>query len=706
MKKKYWIVSVLILLGICAYLFNYFYQVERKRKIEEILSHQRIHARQAARSFTGLFEKWNSVLYYMANNENIITLNKAGRAQMTQLIDLLRNEIKGVTRTDTTGRIIFTVPDTTLNGSDISYQKHVKKILTDHKPSVSDVFTTVQGFSAIVIHYPVFKNHQFAGTIALVLDFEKISREILDEVKIGKTGTAWMVSKEGAELYCPVTSHMGKSIKETSFDCPSYLPEIDSMLAGKEGTSLEFYAKNESADSGKRKIVYYVPVYFGNTYWSLAVSYSEDEVTSSLADFRNKLALVFLIVFGGGVVLSYYGIKAFGIIKESALRQKAEEDLLKERTLLRTLIDNLPSGVFIKDSNYRKVIVNSIHANSLKGHLMSTGKDPETNIIGTTDFDVFPKEDAEKFYVDDSKVLEQGISIINKVEEGLGPDGEKIWLLISKVPIKDQNGEIIGMVGITTDITSRKKAEEELIIAKEKAEESDNLKTAFLNNISHEIRTPLNAVIGFAGLLKEPDVSESQVQNYANIIMESSNQLLLIITDIINISTIEAGQVKVNWSEVDINSTINILYEQHRSRAENKNLRFFYSAPLKQKAAVIISDYTKFIEVLSNLISNAIKFTENGHVSFGYELKDNFLEFYVEDTGIGIDPNFSKSIFDRFTQAESAFSHKYGGAGLGLSISKAYVEVLGGSIWFNSLEGEGTTFYFTIPYKPAVEIHY
>ncbi len=239
-------------------------------------------------------------------------------------------------------------------------------------------------------------------------------------------------------------------------------------------------------------------------------------------------------------------------------------------------------------------------------------------------------------------------------------------------------------------------------MAKDKAEASDRLKTAFLNNISHEIRTPLNAIIGFAGLLKEPDVSESQVQSYANVIMESSNQLLLIITDIINISTIEAGQVKVNWSEVDINSTINILYEQHRTRAENKNLQIYYSAPLKDKAAVIITDYAKFIEVLSNLISNAVKFTSKGHVRFGYELKDNFLEFYVEDTGIGINPSFNKSIFDRFTQAESAFSQKYGGAGLGLSISKAYVEVLGGSIWFNSVEGEGTTFYFTIPYKPAV----
>lgn len=702
MKKKYWIVNVLLLLGICAYMFNYFYQVERKRKIEEILDHQRIHAKQAAKSFTGLFDKWNSVLYHMANDENVITLNKAGRSQMLQLLGLLRNEIRGVTRTDATGKIIFTTPDTTLIGTDISYQKHVKKILSDFKPSVSDVFTTAQGFPAIVIHYPVFNDLKFVGTIALLIDFEKISHGVLDEVKIGKTGSAWMISKEGVELYCPVRSHIGKSVEETSFDCPNYTPMINRMKAGLEGTSLGFYDITEGESSENRKIFYYIPVYIVDTYWSIAVFYSEDEVNSKLSDFRNKLALVFLFVFGGCVVLAYYGVKAFVILKESALQQKAEEDLLKERTLLRTLIDNLPSGVFIKDKNYRKVIVNSIHVNSLKEHLVSIGKDPETEIIGTTDFDVFPKAAAEKFFIDDSKVIEQGIPIINKVEEGLGPEGQKIWLLISKVPIKDSNGEIIGMVGITTDITSRKKAEEEIIIAKEKAEESDLLKTAFLNNISHEIRTPLNAVIGFAGLLKEPDISESQVQNYANIIMESSNQLLLIITDIINISTIEAGQVKVNWSEVDINSTINILYEQHKIRATNKNLQFFYNTPLSGKDAVIITDYAKFIEVLSNLISNAVKFTSNGHVRFGYELKDNFLEFYVEDTGIGINPSFNNVIFNRFTQAESAFSHKYGGAGLGLSISKAYVEVLGGNIWFNSMEGEGTTFYFTIPYRSAV----
>jgi PAS domain S-box-containing protein len=699
-KKRYWIVSIFILLGICAYLFNYFYQIERKQKIEEILGHQKIHARQAAKSFTGLFDKWNSVLYHMANDDNIINLNLDGKAQMQQLMVLLKNEIKGVTRTDKTGRIIYTVPDTALNGTDISSQKHVKQILSDYEPSISEVFTTVQGFPSIVLHYPVFKNHKFLGTIALLLDFEEIARGVLDEIKIGKTGNAWMISREGIELYCPVSSHIGKNIHETADICPNYVSVVDSMMAGKEGTSFDFYGKSSIDKEAVRKIVYYIPIHISNTFWSLAITYSEEEVTASLNNFRNKLIIIFLFVFGGGVILSYYGVKAVVILKESDLRKKAEEDLLRERTLLRTLIDNLPSGVFIKDRNFRKVVVNSIHAHSLKGHLEKLGKSTDTEIVGTSDFDVFPKSEAEKFLIDDKKVIEEGISIINKVEEGLSPDGDKIWLLISKLPIKDQNGEITGMVGITTDITSRKKAEEELIIAKEKAEESDRLKTAFLNNISHEIRTPLNAIIGFGGLLKEPGIEPDQIQNYSNIIVESSNQLLLIITDIINISTIEAGQVKVNWSEVDINLTINILYEQHRARAESKKIEFFYHPALSGEAALITTDYVKFIEVLSNLISNALKFTDKGHVRFGYELKGEFLEFYVEDTGIGINPSFYKNIFDRFTQAESVFSRKYGGAGLGLSISKAYVEVLGGKIWFNSVEGAGTTFYFTIPYNP------
>ena len=314
------------------------------------------------------------------------------------------------------------------------------------------------------------------------------------------------------------------------------------------------------------------------------------------------------------------------------MRREVESTLEKERSLLRLLIDNLPSGVFIKDKNYRKILVNPVHAESVYGHLKSCGADVQTDLIGKTDFEIFPEEFANRFYHIDRKIIENGESILNSVESGYGPNGSVIWLLISKVPIRDSDGSIIGMLGVTTDITERKKMEEELLLAKERAEESDKLKTAFLNNISHEIRTPLNAIIGFSGLLKEENLNTQEQKHFIDIIIKSSEQLLMIITDIINIATIEAGHVKVHNAEVDLNAELLLLFEQYKERAFSKKIILNYSMPLAKNGALVITDQAKFIEILSNLIGNAIKFTEKGTVVFGYELDGDKLKFFVSDT--------------------------------------------------------------------------
>jgi PAS domain S-box-containing protein len=380
-------------------------------------------------------------------------------------------------------------------------------------------------------------------------------------------------------------------------------------------------------------------------------------------------------------------------------RLQAKEELVKEKTLLRTLIDSLPSGVFIKDSNFRKIIANPIHIDSVKGHLKRNGLNADVNIIGKTDFEIFLPEEAKRFLEIEKEIIEKGAAIINNVEPGWGPNGERIWLLVSKVPIQTSDGTILGMVGITTDITVQKKVEEQLIIEKEKAEQSDKLKTAFLNNISHEIRTPLNAIVGFSGLMNDPSLSDEKRESFYQIISQSSNQLLMIISDIINIATIEAGQVKINYSRVEINSIMDILYLQHLPNANCKNLKFEYSKALSDTEATIETDETKFLEVLSNLINNAIKFTEKGKVSYSYTLENEIFTFFVADTGIGIKTEYHQQIFDRFWRVENISTQGSRGAGLGLSISKTYTELLGGKIWLDSKPNEGTTFYFTLPYK-------
>jgi PAS domain S-box-containing protein len=511
------------------------------------------------------------------------------------------------------------------------------------------------------------------------------------------------------------------------------------------------------------------------------------------------------------------------IIRDITERKKAEEAIRQERVLLRTLIDNLPDAIYVKDDKGRKLAANSVDL-----QIMNCASEDE--IIGKTDLEIFDTEAGIRGYEEDMSVLKSGQTLINQEDWFIDAEGVKHCRLTSKIPLFNEQQQVIGLVGVGRDITERKKTEETLfesenkyrivadntydwefwidpqgkfiycspscfrvtghdasefmddpgllnkiihpedlshytihmseaeksfhpseinfriiqpngterwighvcqpvlndngillgrrgsnrditeqkkseellIIAKEKAEESDRLKTAFLHNISHEIRTPMNAIVGFSGFLSDPDLTPEKCKKFTNIIIQSSDQLLSIINDIMSIASIEAGQEKISEKEIDLNLILKQLHEQLQVVANEKDVSFNLVTVLANNESKIISDGTKLIQVFNNLIVNALKFTKKGHVNFGYTFKDNVIEFFVEDTGIGIAPEMHDEIFKRFRQVETTTSRKYGGSGLGLSISKAYVEMLGGKIWLNSELGRGSTFYFTIPYKRSV----
>ncbi|MBC8319345.1 MAG: response regulator [Bacteroidetes bacterium] len=244
----------------------------------------------------------------------------------------------------------------------------------------------------------------------------------------------------------------------------------------------------------------------------------------------------------------------------------------------------------------------------------------------------------------------------------------------------------------------RKKAQDELREALHKATESDRLKTAFLQNISHEIRTPMNGIFGFTSLLKDPTLTGEEQESYIDIIMISGNRMLSTVNDLMDISMLETGQVKVNISTINVNDELKNLYDFFKPEVEGKGMKFNYSTPLLSKDIAINTDQQKLTGILTNLIKNAIKYSHEGSIDFGYEKKGTHLEFYVKDTGIGIPKDRQVAIFDRFVQADIEEVKVYEGSGLGLSISLAYAEMLGGNIRVESVENEGSQFYFTIPY--------
>ena len=502
-------------------------------------------------------------------------------------------------------------------------------------------------------------------------------------------------------------------------------------------------------------------------------------------------------------------------VRDITERKRAEQTIIYEHKILRTLIDNIPDVIYIKDIDCRKVIANTADVRNI-------GFKEETEVLGKTDIELFPGPIGERGYTDDKKLINSGEAIIEREEDFLGKNGERCWLQTTKIPLRDKDGKITGLVGIGRDITKRKRAEEELIqsylfsesllktipfgmdivdekgtvlfqsdnfkklfgeeaigkkcweiyrddkkqcsecplikgitigeteayeshgvldnrifeishtgmmyqgkktmleifqditdrkqseeeliYAKEKAEEGDRLKTAFLNNISHEIRTPMNAIVGFCALLGEPDLNEQSRMDYIEVIIQSSNHLLAIISDIVDISNIEANIVKIAKNGININSTFKSLYDQFLPKVSEKKIQLICESDIPDSDALIVTDNTKLKQILINLINNAIKFTDKGYVKVGCVLRDKFLEFCVSDTGIGIGEEYYQRIFDRFYQVQLSISRLYEGTGLGLAISKANVELMGGKIWLTSEPGKGSTFFFSIPYeKQAVE---
>ena len=269
-------------------------------------------------------------------------------------------------------------------------------------------------------------------------------------------------------------------------------------------------------------------------------------------------------------------------------------------------------------------------------------------------------------------------------------DGRKTWIKTHLICRDYRPGEqVIDMLGINYDITALKQTEQELIAAKERAEESNKLKSAFLANMSHEIRTPLNAIVGFAKLIGEVETEEEK-QQFIDIIDVNSELLLQLINDILDISKIEAGTLEFRFRPMNLNDLCRSELEVHKPRVKPGVELVFEERVANVE---IVCDQNRLAQVISNLLNNAGKFTEEGEIRFGFDLKDGCVEFFVQDTGMGIPPEKARNIFDRFVKLNDFVS----GTGLGLAISKMIVEKLDGTIGVDSEPGKGTRFHFSIP---------
>lgn len=385
-----------------------------------------------------------------------------------------------------------------------------------------------------------------------------------------------------------------------------------------------------------------------------------------------------------------------GYLEDITNLSNSLQALHSERETLEVLLESMPFCIFFTDRHYRYIRVNRMMAKLLRV------EEPE-QAVGKTNKEFFSKRVARKMTEEDRAVLETGKPIVDKIiyfeDEGV----EGYWLEKNKIPIRDERGVITMVMGIFKDVSDLMKIENDLKEARDRAKESDRLKTSFLANMSHEIRTPMNGILGFANLLRDPGLSEEKRDLYLKHIDHSSQQLLHIIDDIIDISKIESEQLKISNKPVRINGILDEIYSSffHRIRGDapgQKKVAFNLRKGNDSHDFTIVTDDFRLSQVFNNLIGNAIKFTKEGQINFGYNLKQNrYIEFFVSDTGIGIPNNKIRLIFDRFGQVNQADSLQPSGTGLGLPISKSLVNLMGGEMWVESVLGEGCTFYFTLP---------
>lgn len=813
LSKRYLFVPILLVTFF--YLFYSSFHDAKNRTLNDFNFQQFALAKQASRGIESFFIYYQRELEFLSKLKYVSELNDQGKELLADFYKNHSDQIEAITIVDATGTLQYTYPQNKAAiGQNISNQTHVQAVIKTHKPIVSDVFTSVQGYKAIAYHVPIIRDQEYIGSIAILIPLDKLARHFIENIRTGETGYGWMISEDGIVLFNPSDNQTGKSAKEIFKNIPSVLEMIEKTVNESEGTSICHieWTANEKNESTKTLAAFY-RINLGNTFWTIIIFTPEKEVFAKLTFFRNRLYLLFsliIIVMGTYFSLSF---KASSILKEEKKRKAVENILLESEKRFRIMFELSPSGIILIDENGTIIEVNTsfcanlgysrkelignnvrffslpeeegeverniatiLSGKTLKHEVRSTRKDGTACLVAlyetvillpdgkkgilSVSNDVTERKRSQEKMLTLSRALEsigecvsitdlnnkiifvnnafcktyayseeellgRDISIIRslKTQKNLGEkilsdtingawsgelinirkDGSEFPIELSTALVKDEKGNPMALIGIAVDITERKKVYEELIAAKEKAEESDRLKSAFLTNMSHELRTPLNAIIGFSGLMIDAG-SDKETISYLKIITSSGQHLLGLVEEILDISMIETEQLKMNYEKVGINTLLYDVKNIIRGEIlkENKTeIELVLNLNPDESDHFIFTDSRKLKQVLINLLKNSLKFTDVGYIEFGFteieKANSNYLKFYVKDTGIGIEKKYHDVIFNIFRQIDDTHTRKYGGTGIGLSIARKIIEMLGGEIWVESEPGKGSVFYFTIP---------
>lgn len=721
-RRKIVIGITILLLALGAITLISVYNNFKDRIVEQTNSQFEVYANQAAEGISLFFSNYETQLKFLTNLDEIRVLDKEGKEVINRFYGTHTKLIAGITRIDKDGNIVYTFPySENIIGKNVSFQEHNKWIIEHHQPVLSDVFQAVQGYRTVAFAYPIFDNKgNYDGCLSLLIPFQIIITKYLNPIENRGIGNAWMISRQGTEIYCYDESHIGKSVEKSAEGFPKFQNVINEMKKGREGNAIyEFYKPHTS----EKKLIYsfYKRVDLKNTYWSIAISTPEEKVFSSVIEFRNNLLVVTISLF--------FGILLILIIYYYSTR-KAKEKLREQERLFQQVAEQTGQIVYDNHFNNNKLNIGGA-VESITGYnrfeIETFSFKDWLGLVHKDDIDEYNKKNLNFLHENETK---------GRIEYRIKKkNGEYIFVEENTAIVYGKNGRALRILGSISDISERKeneaklnhykfelektvkertnelqranellqaeiekikKAEIELKNSKEKAEYSEKLKMEFLAQMSHEIRTPINTIVSYNSLIKmefENQLDEEMDECFRSI-ESAAHRLLRTIDLILNMSDIEAGTYEPKYENINFKAEIiDPLMKEFSRAADLKQIELQFVGEFNSDMA--IADKYTSIQIIANLVDNAIKYTEKGFVRIKITEYEKQLAIQVEDTGVGISKEFIPDLFNVLSQEEQGYTRKFEGNGLGLALVKKYCNINSAEIDVKSQKGSGSVFTVT-----------
>ncbi len=712
-KRILKVLTFFIIILFCIYVFYLPYHEIKLEAIKSLNSEQMVLAKQAAKGIQSFFEHYTYELDYMSRSADVILMNSKGRARIEDFYKSHKREIRAITRVSPEGKIIWTIPYNKKSmGADVSFQAHNRYIMKKHMPIVSDVFRAVQGYETVAYAYPVFKDGKYAGSISILIPFDLLADKFLSGIQVRKRGYAWMLSRGGIELYCPVKGHTGKTIYETSGESPSVIAMAKKMMEGKEGVTTYIYnfVRNKRVYRIKKHAVYF-PVILSNSFWSIAVATPESDVLAVMESFRNKWLLIMFFFSMGIIAYFYYFIRARAVLREEKKRIKAEKALQKTEEQYRLLVERMNDGLAMEDKNGILAYVNPRFCSML-------GYEREEMIGKPTESFL---DDKNRSILKKQMVLRRENNNEGYEIEWVNKDGTGLLTYISPQSLFNESGEFNGSFAVIADITERKKTQE-FIIQTEKMMTVGSLAAGMAHEINNPLAIILQGVNAACSRLSPENeknraiaeklgininsiiayLEERNIIKYLDGIQEAGKRASEIVANMLKFSRRSSYLFEYSDLNAIIEKSIEIASKDYDFPKQYDFRNIKISTDYDKELPKIYCVETEIQQVILNLLKNSAQaILSMGEIDFEPEIRiatfreGDFAVTMVYDNGPGMNEGTIKRIFEPF------YTTKDVGAGTGLGLSISYYIVTShhkGIITAESKQGEGAAFIIKLPF--------